>query len=94
MNEKAKFKIGEVVLYKRGDMYDLGIIKSVVSVVEKVHLKQQGFPPIGEPEGSSIVTYKYFVWYHTGDTASLTDEDLLHKIENLYAFSISRNIAD
>lgn len=32
----------------------------------------------------------YFVNYHTGDTASLTNEVHLHKILNAYAFKIIR----
>lgn len=32
----------------------------------------------------------YFVNYHTGDTAALTDAYNLHKIKNAYAFTIYR----
>lgn len=35
----------------------------------------------------------YRVWYHTGDTTALTDERLLHSIENQYAFTILRKQA-
>ena len=37
------------------------------------------------PDGVS-----YFVNYHTGDTAALTDDRHLHEISNAYAFSIAR----
>jgi len=35
-------------------------------------------------------SYKYRVWYHTGETTAMTDEHLLKKISNLYAFKIKR----
>lgn len=37
---------------------------------------------------------EYFVYYHTGDTASRTHARNLHKIENAYAFEIKRNEVD
>lgn len=39
-------------------------------------------------------TYDYRVWYHTGDTSARTPSRCLHKITNLYAFSIKRNRVD
>ncbi len=38
--------------------------------------------------------YAYRVWYHTGDTTALTDESLLHKVENSYAFNVIRKSAN
>lgn len=37
---------------------------------------------------------QYFVYYHTGDTASRTDGSMLRKINNGYAFEINRRKAD
>lgn len=37
---------------------------------------------------------KYRVWYHTGDSTALTDESLLHKVDNLYAFNVIRKSAN
>ena len=38
--------------------------------------------------------YAYRVFYHMGDTTALTDEELLHKVDNSYAFLIMRRVAD
>ena len=35
-----------------------------------------------------------FVWYHTGDTAALTDEFYLYELKNAYAFLMLRRKAD
>ena len=42
----------------------------------------------------SIRENGYFVNYHTGDTAALTNERDLHKIANSYAFEIRRKSYD
>ncbi len=89
---KPKFKVGEVIIYRNGDSFELGVIKSIIETKQRTYLKQQGFPPKGEPEGRVIRTYDYFVNYHTGDTAARTPEDCLHKIINSHAFKISRLI--
>lgn len=39
-------------------------------------------------------TYSYYVYYHMGDTTARTDESLLHKIENSYAFNVIRKSAN
>lgn len=41
-------------------------------------------------ESYNDTSYKYRVWYHTGETTAMTDEYLLKKISNLYAFKIKR----
>ena len=41
-----------------------------------------------------VLDNKYRVWYHTGDTTALTNEEHLHKIENAYAFNIIRKSAN
>jgi hypothetical protein len=87
---KPQFAVGEVVIYRNGDSYELGVIKKIIQTEQRTYLKQQGFPPKGEPDGEVVTTYDYFVNYHTGDTAARTPEDCLHKIVNSYAFEISR----
>ena len=37
---------------------------------------------------------QYFVYYHTGDTASRTDGSMLRRINNSYAFDINRKKAE
>ena len=74
MNE-AKFKQGELVLYQNGSKFELGVVKEVVS--------------LGSHEENKIA-YGYRVWYHMGETTALTDETLLHKIQNAYAFTVLR----
>lgn len=71
----AKFKPGDVVLYRNGNVYELGIVKSVTTLSS-------------EFEGE--VPYGYYVWYHTGDTAALTHESDLHRLNNSYAFTALR----
>ncbi|MCM1130118.1 MAG: hypothetical protein NC310_00445 [Roseburia sp.] len=72
------FKVGEIVIYQNGDSYELGVVKEV-----RVKTDWNGKP-----------AYGYFVYYHTGDTAAMTDEYLLHKIANSYAFEIRRKRCD
>lgn len=91
---QSKFKQNEIVLYQNGDTFQLGLIKEIIPVANSAFLKQQGFPPKGEPQGEEFTSYKYRIWYHTGDTAALTDESKLHKVENAYAFLILRRKAD
>ena len=74
-----KFNKGEVVLYQNGERFELGVVKEVINK-EDVCLRPAG--------------YAYRVWYHTGDTTALTDESLLHKVENAYAFNVIRKSAD
>jgi hypothetical protein len=91
---QSKFKENEIVLYQNGDTFQLGLISEVVPVLDRAYLKQQGFPPKGEPQGEEFTSYKYRVWYHTGDTTAMTSEDKLHKVNNAYAFLILRRKAD
>lgn len=89
-DKQPKFAVGEVVLYQNGTSFELGIVKQIVQFEERTYLKQQGFPPKGEPAGEITTAFDYFVYYHTGDTAARTSECLLHKIANAYAFDIER----
>ena len=88
----SKFKDGEAVIYKKGDIFQLGIIKQVMPIetTKRHYSKQDGL--FGEPTGEEYTetSYKYFVNYHRGETASLTNECDLLKIENAYAFEIRR----
>lgn len=88
----AKFKEGQVVLYQNGSTFELGIVKEVIERRIKQHLKQDGF--YGEPTGEETVQFYYRVWYHTGDTSALTNENNLHELKNAYAFLIMRRKAD
>lgn len=82
---KPKFKIGEIVLYQNGTSFELGEIKEVIEVTTSR----------STVDSSTItVTYKYRVWYHTGSTTAMTDEYLLHKLINAYAFDIVRKKVD
>ena len=72
------FMVGEIVIYQNGDRYELGVVKEVCT----------GTNYNGKP------CYKYRVYYHTGDTSAMTDEHLLHKIVNSYAFEIRRKRCD
>lgn len=82
---KPEFEIGEVVIYVNGDTYELGIIKRIVP-------KEYTRTIIGSDPIRTTIDYRYsyFVWYHTGDTTALTDEELLHKLVNRYAFKVIR----
>lgn len=86
---QPKFKEGQIVLYKNGDSYELGVVKSIVP-------QEYDRPVIGsEPiQTYKDFNYSYFVWYHTGDTAALTDESDLHELRNAYAFLMLRRKAD
>jgi hypothetical protein len=86
------FNINDVVLYKNGEQYKLGIIKEVIPYERRAYTKQDGL--FGAPTGEVYTAYKYRVWYHMGDTTALTDEHLLHPISNAYAFNIARKQAD
>ena len=85
---EPKFKKSQAVIYVRGSQVELGIIKQVIPVEMQKSRKEDG--PFGTPTGELYTGYKYFVYYHTGDTAALTNEGELHSIENDYAFRIIR----
>lgn len=89
-DKQPKFEVGEVVLYQNGTKFELGVVKKVIQFEKKTYLKQQGFPPKGEPAGEITMAFDYFVYYHTGDTPARTSERDLHKIVNAYAFNIER----
>jgi hypothetical protein len=74
-----KFKEGQLVVSQKGTSLRLGVIKEVVNA--------------GSHEEGKLA-YNYFVWYHTGDTASLTSEEDLQEIENAYAFLVLRRKED
>ncbi|MDD4068840.1 MAG: hypothetical protein PHF05_00135 [Candidatus Izemoplasmatales bacterium] len=86
---EAKFKEGQIVLYKNGDTYELGVVKRIVPQEYDRYV-------IGsEPRQTyKDFKYSYFVWYHTGDTAALTDEFNLYELRNAYAFLMLRRKAD
>lgn len=95
-----KFNVGDVVLYQNGERFELGVIKSVLfqSKKDAVLIDLASITPDVNLENTYLYNeegkYKYRVWYHTGDTTALTDEDLLHPIANAYAFSILRRSAN
>lgn len=86
------FNVNDVVLYKNGERYELGIIKEVIPYERRAYTKQDGI--FGAPTGELYTAYKYRVWYHMGDTTALTDEHLLHPVSNAYAFNIVRKQVD
>lgn len=81
----SKFKENEVVIYQNGDHFELGVVKKVVPKPFTKVTKTTNAEMIGEDNH-----YSYFVLYHMGETAALTDEDNLRKISNEYAFLILR----
>lgn len=81
----SKFKENEVVIYQNGDHFELGVVKKVVPKRFTKVTKTTNAEMIGEDNH-----YSYFVLYHIGETAALTDEDNLRKISNEYAFLILR----
>lgn len=89
---EPKYKVGQIVLYQNGERFELGVVKEVLPKKKRYAQKQDGLH--GEPTGESYIGWMYRVNYHTGDTTALTDEDLLHPIQNDYAFLILRRSAD
>lgn len=87
-----KFNINDVVLYQNGERFELGIVKEIIPYERRAYRKQDGL--FSGPTGELYTAYKYRVWYHTGDTTALTDEHLLRKIDNAYAFTVLRKQAD
>lgn len=79
-----KFKVNEIVLYQNGERFELGVVKEVLEGNTTITVHPDS------TRTKEVHTYKYRVWYHTGDTTALTDECYLHKIENAYAFNIIR----
>ena len=90
-----KFNKSDVVLYKNGDTYELGIINTVLCRVQMFG-KEWRVPLhfIEDDQELYIVGYDYFVFYHTGSTTALTSEELLIPIKNIYAFNIIRKSAE
>jgi hypothetical protein len=89
-----KFKVGQTVIYQNGSSFELGIVKEVIEREKRTYLRQQGYPPNGEPQGELFKYYEYRIWYHTGDTSAITSESNLHEIVNEYAFLILRRKVD
>lgn len=75
-----KFKINDVVLYKNGNTYKLGVIKEVIKIESQDNLFNDIY-----------IEYKYRVWYHSGDTTAVTDEALLIPIDNINNFTVIRH---
>ena len=86
---EPKYKVGQIVLYQNRSVFELGVIKAVI---KKEYTR---VIPGSDPIKTYVdYNYAYRVWYHTGDTTALTDEDLLHPIQNDYAFLILRRSAN
>lgn len=75
----SKFKQGDIVLYKNGERYQLGEIKEVLEFEET------------DIFNDIYIKYKYRVLYHSGNTTSVTDENLLIPIDNIYNFTVLRH---
>lgn len=86
---KNKFKVNDIVLYQNGDRFELGVVKKVVPQPFAKVIKT-----VNAEEITEDFNYVYFVNYHIGSTAALTDEEDLHSIANLYAFLILRRSVD
>lgn len=86
-----KFNKDDVVLYKNGDTYELGVINTVLCRVQMFG-KEWRVPLrlLEDDQELYIVGYDYFVFYHTGNTTALTSEELLIPIKNIYAFNVIR----
>lgn len=80
-----RYDVDDIVIYQNGSLFELGIIKEVIP---------QGKPLKNIFDETTYASYKYRVYYHTGDTSAVTDEHLLHAIHNEYAFLIMRRKAD
>ena len=90
-----KFNKDDVVLYKNGDTYELGVINTVLCRVQMFG-KEWRVPLrlLEDDQELYIVGYDYFVFYHTGSTTALTSEELLIPIKNIYAFNVIRKSAE
>ena len=83
--KQSLFKVGETVVYRNGDKYELGVIKSVIP--QEYDKPIVGSHPV---KMRKAYHYDYFVLYHMGETAARTREEDLHPITNGYAFTILR----
>ena len=83
--KEAKFKVGDSVIYRNpaygnGEMYEFCIIKEVVKHQKRTYLKQQGFPPKGEPVGELYDTFSYLIELFNGSMSELIEEHLLFRV--------------
>lgn len=84
---KPKYNVGQIIIYKNGDKYELGVVKNIIPITG---------PTISEGDSGwstqDIVLkgFDYFVNYHTGENAARTPENHMHEISNAYAFDIRK----
>lgn len=89
----SKFKKGEFAIYKNGESHQIVEIKDIFVNKERYRKRQDGL--FGKPTDDETYEYvSYAVYSHTGDTAAVCAENLLIKIDNLYAFEIKRRRVD
>jgi hypothetical protein len=91
---KAQFKIGQLVMINYGTRCELGIIEQVVPIQKKTYLIQQGYPPVGTPQGETITQYQYLIHTTKGETPSMIREHDLKVIKNEKSFIILRRKLD
>lgn len=107
---KNKFEIGEIVIYKNQDNFELGVVKEVIvkSIDDRMysylckgceyekhcHEKCETCDDYETLKHTLNPLHLYRIWYHTGDTTALTEETNLYKIQNAYAFTILRKQVD
>ena len=86
-----KFNKDDVVLYKNGDTYELGVISIVVCRIQMPGKEwREPLCILKKEHEQYVIGYDYLVFYHTGNTTALTPEELLIPINNIYAFTIIR----
>lgn len=86
-----KFNKDDVVLYKNGDTYELGVISIVVCRIQMPGKEwREPLCTLKKEHEQYVIGYDYLVFYHTGNTTALTSEELLIPINNTYAFTIIR----
>lgn len=85
------FKRGDIVIHNtpdNGSNLRLGIIKNIFKRPVKTYLKQQGFLPVGAPQGESVEVITYAIDFGAPSTVEIYDEDELLPIENVSLFHI------
>lgn len=89
---KAKYKVGDVVLYSNKNSYQLGVVKLVIQNSPTPGVQQYNM--FDEPIEDPNIFYQYNVQFSKDNRAHLIDEALLSPISNIKNFTVLKRSTD
>lgn len=89
---KAKYKIGDVVLYSNKKSYQLGVVKLVIQNSPTPGVQQYNM--FDEPIEDPNIFYQYNVQFSKDNRTNLINEALLSSISNIKNFTVLKRSTD